>query len=113
MTKKKQVLFGLSAGIIIGIVCAILFLPKDIFNFVAQTSMDANGGPYIDEQVRLREYAEFGLTYDADTVTFFFDGQVVKKLDDDATYYSNDAIGTANVYVLRDSDGKIIDFNVK
>jgi hypothetical protein len=113
MTKKKQVAIGLSAAIIIGIIYAILFLPKDFFVFdVTVGTKGDNQQIEIDWQTRLLEYAEFGLTFDDEASSFFYDEQIVRKLIDGATYFSNGA-GTVEMSVLRDSDGKITKLNVQ
>ena len=108
MSKKKGIV---SIIAFVVIVCGIFFLSK--FSLDATIKADpSNSFTEEDLQELLLTYADYGLTYDEETYSFYYDGQVVKKLVDDDYFHTN-GNGTIQVSILRDSNGDITGIDVK
>ena len=113
MTNKKRVIIALSVLIIVGIICGALFssLNFDVLSVAGDPAQIITSQEDLHE--RLLEYADYGLIYDADTKTFHYEEQLVKKITDEKHYAHANSDGTVQVSVKRDGDGKITSFNVK
>lgn len=111
MTTRKKITIAVSIVILIGIAGAVYLFPM----MNTSSSLGGSGTKATSEEdmrILLLEYADHGLTYEADTKTFYYDGQLVKKLDDSAYFHTN-ADGTVQVSVSRDNAGKIVELTVK
>jgi len=113
MKNRKRIAIAIGGVVLVGIICAVFLLPKlnfDVSSVAGDSSQTITSEN--DLRVLLLEYADHGLTYEADTQTFYYDGQLVKKIVDSAYAHSN-SDGTVQVTVSRDSDGKITSLKVK
>lgn len=113
MINKKRIAMAISGVVLVGILCTVFLLPKLNVN-VSSVAGDSSQIITSEEDMRviLLEYADYGLTYEADTKTFYYDKQLVKKLVD-SVYFHTNSEGTVQISVSRDSDGKITDLKVK
>lgn len=114
MKNRKRIAIAIGGVVLVGIICVVFLLPKLNFDV---SSVAGNPSQVITSEEDMREmlleYADYGLTYDADTKTFYYDGQLVKKIDDGKHYYHTNSKGAVKISVSRDSDGKITNLNVK
>jgi len=109
MSKKKGIV---SIIAFVVIVCGIFFLSKSNLFDATVAADPSNSFTEEDFQAQLRSYTDYGLTYDEETFSFYYDGQLVKKLVDDDYFHTN-GNGTIQVSILRDRNGDITGIDVK
>lgn len=109
MTRKKRNLVIASISII-GIAVG-LFLMSNLFSSSNLIVEDSEASE-VDFQERLLEYSEFELYFDDEIQGFFYDGQRVRRLVDGGLLYQYDE-GIGEITIKRNSEGKIINFDVK
>lgn len=123
MTNKKKntiIIVGvILLAIIIGMIC---LLPKINFNSTVgalppeattrEASKDFEQQENENMQESLLVYADYGLTYDAETQKLYYEGQLIKKFTDGKLIYIEQAEGTVNVTAVRDNEGNLIGIKI-
>jgi len=124
MTRKKRNTLIIAGVVVIAIVIgAVFILPR--INLNSTVGADPSGTATQEagkdfeqqEQENMQEtllvYADYGLTYDAETQKLYYDGQLVKKFVDEGLIQIEQADGTVNIKAIRNSDGTLTGLDVK
>jgi len=124
MTRKKRNTLIIAGVVVIAIVIgAVFILPRINLNSTVgadplgiatqETGKDFEQQEQENMQETLLVYADYGLTYDAETQKLYYDGQLVKKFVDEGLIQIEQADGTVNIKAIRNSDGTLTGLDVK
>lgn len=109
MTRKKRN-STIGSIVIIGIAIGLFLIPN-LFNS-SNLIVEDSEALEVEFQERLLEYSEFELYFYDEIQGFFYDGQRVRRLVDGGLLYQYDD-GIGEITITRNSEGEIIDFDVK
>jgi len=123
MTSRKRNIIVVIAILVIIVIGAVFILPKKDFNtavgaepsqtITLEDKKDIEQQEKENMQETLLLYADYGITYDAETQKVYYNGRLVRKFTDGKLIYIEQADGTVEVTAIRDIEGSLTGLEVK
>ena len=122
-SRKRNIIIVVIAILVITVIGAVFILPKIDFNTAVgaeplqTTTLEDKKDIEQQEKENMQEtlllYADYGITYDAETQKVYYNGRLVRKFTDGKLIYIEQADGTVEVTAVRDIEGSLTGLEVK